>query len=116
MGQAQAQGPGVTVVTNGWVKPAVVNAKAGNAGVRPRPIKKQRVVGDRMFCTTEHVHSWDRMSGHARPGTRRALAAAHASRLMGVVHLAPASLPLSCMTPATANATHAIMTTRHIIH
>lgn len=44
--QGQTPTPGVTVVTNGWVKPppGVLNAKAGSAGVRPRPIKKQRVV------------------------------------------------------------------------
>ncbi|KIP10988.1 hypothetical protein PHLGIDRAFT_28135 [Phlebiopsis gigantea 11061_1 CR5-6] len=43
--QGQGQLPGVTVVTNGRSKPppAMMNAKAGNAGVRPRPIKKQRV-------------------------------------------------------------------------
>ncbi|GJE85678.1 hypothetical protein PsYK624_017570 [Phanerochaete sordida] len=43
-GQGQAPTPGVTVITNGWAKqPGVVNAKAGSAGVRPRPVKKQRV-------------------------------------------------------------------------
>lgn len=35
----------VTVVTNGPVKPAMLlNAKAGNGGVRPRPLKKPRMV------------------------------------------------------------------------
>lgn len=44
-GPGQVPTPGVTVVTNGWTKPTpVINAKAGNAGVKPRPVKKQRVV------------------------------------------------------------------------
>lgn len=37
---------GVTVVTNGWSKSsAPMNAKAGSGGVRPRPVKKPRLVG-----------------------------------------------------------------------
>jgi hypothetical protein len=45
-----AAAPGVTVSTNGPVKASnlVMNAKAGNAGVRPRPVKKQRMV--RYMC------------------------------------------------------------------
>ncbi|KAI0762054.1 hypothetical protein BC629DRAFT_1544646 [Irpex lacteus] len=43
---AQGPAPGVTVSTNGPAKTTgvVLNAKAGSGGVRPRPLKKQRMV------------------------------------------------------------------------
>ena len=83
-GPGQAQTPGVTVVTNGWSKPAatVVNAKAGNAGVRPRPIKKQRVVCALVAnCSLGGEKTDPTVAGHAGAGAGDACAAADAARV-----------------------------------